>query len=192
MKVIVWVSLWVSILGATSLAHAASWPDDKRAAEACLRSAASEPDALTIHRSLALDAEPTARTFPTDADLASARRLFQSRQACNKMLLQAAKQHRPHFVPVVELRQFLDDLVVAVFLAKRITYGNAAQLFQQTRNEYVEFESDFDRADSDGMQYAIGRQAARHLRQARTAAAPLGTHAVVCLWRHHALDCEPY
>jgi hypothetical protein len=187
-------------LAQTNLANASlfgsSWSEDRDRASACFDSVASGPDVLPLSGKLARR-DPTLvqladENLPSDEDVRALTLRSQKERRCQEMMLSAVREHHSWFESAYQIRFFQVDLVYVQLLKKRITFGNANRLLQESYLEFSAREDQYFQARSDEQRRVLAESMRDLSRQAQSSPPPSGTGRMTCRWIGPTLYCDPY
>lgn len=175
----------------------AGWEADRDSAYACFDAVRADPQYKIIVAKL-VRANPTLdqladETVPTDSEAGAIRSRAQRDLACRQMELAAVRKYHPFLTTAYEIRHFQIDLVHVQLIQRRISYGNANRLLQESHLEYRGREERYVQARNDAERRAIADVFARDATRTRSESRiPQGASRITCRWIGSTLYCDAY
>lgn len=172
------------------------WNDDAQKTRECLAEVdrAQELQALNsrlVRRDPTL-AQLADEGIPTDLDAQAVRLRAEREKPCRALTLEAVRRHRPPLMSAYNIRFFQMDIVYVQLLQRRITFGNANRLMQESHLSFAERESQYLRARSEAERQALAESLDGIAKQMQSSPPPPGAGRLTCRWVGPTLYCDPY
>jgi hypothetical protein len=194
------MSVSIAVFSQTELAIAglfgSSWEDDRDKASSCFDSVYYAPEFREISDKLPI-ANPTLQqlsdeSVPTESEAQKIRDRVDRARRCRELMMSAIREHHPYLLSAIELRYFQADIVYVQLLQRRITFGNANRLLQESWLQLREREDRYDQARSEEQRRALAESMRDLSRQAQSSPPPAGTGRMTCRWIGPTLYCDSY
>jgi hypothetical protein len=173
-----------------------SWAEMRDSANACFDAIDDQAEFRALNLKLP-PGKPTIdnladESLPNDSELGALRNRASLAASCREKMLSAMREHHPYLLPALELRYFQVDLVYVQLMQRRITFGNANRLIEQSYLEFAAREAEYDRARNDEQRRALADSMRDLSRQAQSSPPPSGTGRMTCRWIGPTLYCDSY
>ena len=174
-----------------------SWDEDIGKAAACVDAVAAQPESQAMAQKLVIQ-EPTLdqlsdRSIPTEAEAQEIRRGTAAVRPCRELTLAALRKHHPFLVSTFQLRFFQVDLVYVQLIQRRIAFGDANRLMQESWLEFRRNQEQYAQARADAERRAQAEAVDALMRQAHSAPPPPpGARRLNCRWIGPTLYCDAY
>ncbi len=175
----------------------ADWPSESRRAEECTIAVDRDTRLQSLNVRLARR-DPTLQQLAdeglaSEADARSVALRQDLELPCRNIVLSALREFHPHLVSAYQLRYLQSDMVYVKLLQRRITFGNANRLLQESWIELARRQEQYNRARNEEERRAIADSLNQISQQARTPPPPYPSSGrLTCRWVGPTLYCDAY